>query len=95
MTWFRCRIRGENFPGALVGETHPIGFYTTRYVEAATSDAAEMKALSLLKQHQSLHVPEGVDRPKDAKVYFDEIVEVRADEVSDVDMGLSFFAMEE
>ena len=95
MNWYRCLIRGENFPGALVGEDHPVGFYTTRYVQELTPEAAELKALSLLKQHTSLQPPDGIAKPKAAKVYFEEIVEVAADEVPDEDKGLSFYPMEE
>lgn len=95
MNWYRCLIRGENFPGALIGEAHPIGFFTTRYVEALTPDAAEMKALSNLKLHPSLQLPKGVNKPKNARVYFEEIVEVSADEVTDTDMGFSFHAMDD
>src|SRR4051794_18549300 len=35
MAWFRCCVRGENFPGQLVCEAGLVGFYVTRFVEAA------------------------------------------------------------
>ena len=95
MNWYRCLIRGENFPGALVDQNHLVGFYTTRYFQDLTPAAAELKALALLKQHKSLQIPEGVERPKNARVYFEEIVEVGADEVTEQDMGLSFYPMDE
>lgn len=94
-TWYRCLIRGENFPGEMIGQTHPVGFYTTRYVADATPEAAELAALSVLKHHKSLQLPDGVAKPKEARVYFEEIVEVGADEVPDEDMGLSFYPMED
>jgi hypothetical protein len=34
MAWFRCFLRGEHFPGELVGEAGPIGFYVTRFVSS-------------------------------------------------------------
>jgi hypothetical protein len=93
VNWYRCVIRGENFPGALVGENKPIGFYTTQFVQDISPDAAELQALSLLKQHDSLQVPAGVEKPNTARVYFEEIAEVRADEVPEQKMGLSFYPM--
>ena len=72
MPLFRCFINGKNFPGSLIGEPEPIGFYTTRFVVASTPEEAEMLALSLLKSDASLAAPES-DRTSDARVYFEEI----------------------
>lgn len=94
MTWYKCLIRGENFPGELIGQQHRVGFYVTQFVQAATPDAAEHTALSKLKSHASLQLPEGAEKPKNARVYFEEIVEVRHDDVPDVQPGLSFYPME-
>lgn len=54
MPLFRCFIRGENFPGKLIGERKPIGFYTTCYVEAQSSEQAEMLAVDLLRNDKDL-----------------------------------------
>jgi len=77
-----------------VGQNHLVGFYTTTYVQQQTPDAAEMEALSLLKKHKFLQLPDGVEKSKTARVYFEEIVEVDTDEVAEEQMGLSFYAME-
>ena len=75
MPWFRCSIEGENFPGVLIRRKGLVGFYTTRWVEAADAEQAELAALDLLRTEPTFQLktpPEGVE----AKVYFDEIVEV-------------------
>ena len=62
MAWYQCRIRGENFPGILLGKKEPIGFYTTRVVEAESPQDAEVKALAELKGDKSLDVPKIMKR---------------------------------
>jgi hypothetical protein len=93
MSWYKCFIAGENFPGAIIGESKPIGFYTTRYVEANNPEEAETRALTNLKNEQNLLPPPGVDRPNNAKVYFENIEEVERSEVNETNLGFSFFVM--
>jgi len=93
MKWFRCLIKGENFPGALVNSDKLIGFYTTRCVEAETYEEAEMKALASLKNEESLQLPVGLVPPNTAKVYFEEIIEIMESEVPEVNAGFSFYVM--
>jgi hypothetical protein len=59
MPWFRCFISGENFPGELVGDSGPFGFYVTRFVEAADATDAENVALHDLKADPKLAPPPG------------------------------------
>lgn len=75
MPWFRCFIEGENFPGVLIGDQGLFGFYTTRWVEASDAEAAELIALDALRSDPKLQL-ESKDLRTDARVYFDEIVEV-------------------
>jgi hypothetical protein len=92
MPLFRCSICGENFPGKLLGQDDLIGFYTTRYVEADTSEQAEHLALELLRNDPSLQLsPE--HRTKNAKVYFEKIVEIPATEQHESNAGFVFFTM--
>jgi hypothetical protein len=93
MSWYKCFIVGENFPGAIFGESKPIGFYTTRFVEANSPEEAETKALANLKNEQTFSLPPGVARASNAKVYFENIEEVDNSEVNETNMGLSFFVM--
>lgn len=94
MPVFRCFIRGENFPGKLVGQVAPIGFYTTRFVDAETPEQAEMLAVGLLRVDEDLDVaPE--HRTPDAKVYFEKIEEVPAEMERKPNKGFSFFTMDD
>lgn len=49
MPWFRCLIEGENFPLAREGRPALLGFFTTRWVEAATSGEAERQAVDMIR----------------------------------------------
>ena len=92
MSWFKCSIEGENFPGQLIGEASPVGFYTTRYVEANSVQDAESIALNHLKNEPSLVVPESVEKPMNAKVHFKNIEQVNIDAVQS-NLGFIFFVM--
>ena len=92
MALYRCSILGENFPGVIIGESHPIGFYTTRYVEASSVSEAEELALVVLKADTSLVVaPE--ERSESAKVYFENIEEVPSSTERVPNCGFAFFVM--
>ena len=93
--WYKCLIRGDNFPGELVGEDHPVGFYTIQFVEDVSAADAELAALKLLKQHPSLQFSAEARKASSPTVHFEEIVEVDARDVGDCpQQGLSIFPME-
>lgn len=79
MPWFKCFIEGENFPGVLLDSDTPVGFYTTRWVEASSPDEAELIALDELRREEVFQVAAD-QKSKDARVHFTEIVEVSAPE---------------
>ena len=91
MAWFKCLIEGENFPGNLIQQEGLVGFFTTRCVEAETADEAEMRALASLRQ-EALFDLGGAAGPKDARVYFNTIVEI--DEPLPPHSGATWFQME-
>jgi hypothetical protein len=93
MPLFRCSIRGENFPGELVGLTVAVGFNTTRFVDAASAEEAEGIAVAGLRQDAALIVI-SEPRVKNAKVYFESIVEVPADTERVANTGFTFFRMD-
>lgn len=93
MRLFRCYIRGENFPGELLGHEAAIGFYATRFVDAVSAAEAERIAVAALRQEAALTVTVE-PRVKNAKVYFESIVEVSADTERKPNSGFSFFPME-
>lgn len=76
MPLYKCLIRGENFPGLVTEKAEPIGFYTTRYVQAASPAAAELAVVEALRADPKLQLPDGHPKPTDAKVFVDEIKRV-------------------
>jgi hypothetical protein len=53
VNWYKCFIAGENFPGQLIDQDYLIGFYTTRFVQAAGEEDAESVGLEFLKTEDS------------------------------------------
>lgn len=92
MPVFRCFVRGNNFPGKLIGRKQPVGFYTTRFVDAASPEEAEMLVVELLRNDPDLVVAPKY-RTKDAKVYFENIDEVPAETERKPNKGFTFFPM--
>ena len=92
MPLFRCFIRGDNFPGKLIGKKSPIGFYTTRFVDAGTPEEAEMLAVDLLRTDADLDVS-AEHRTQEAKVYFEKIEEVHPETERKPNSGFTFFTI--
>lgn len=92
MAWWRCFVCGENFPLVHDGELGLYGFYTTRFVEAASAAEAEDKAARAIFADPGLAAPMGAPGADRARVFFEEIVAVGTPEQ---DQGFSFFPMEE
>lgn len=87
MVWFRCFIRGENFPGEFFpGQLGLVGFYVTRFVKARTVKEAQENAMKLLKK--TIVNPPGYKPSDVTKVFFEEIVEVPADQVPETEPAL-------
>ena len=73
---FKVMLRGENFMVALEGPVAKLGFFTTRFVEADTPDAAEHAAVELVRQDTRLR---GIVRnaPTDPPmIYLDSLSEI-------------------
>jgi len=94
MPWFKCFVAGHNFPGNLVDESLPVGFYTTCFVEASSLDTAEAEALKSLRKDKRLKLPKGLIPPIDAKVFIEEIIEIPAQEVPHQREGFVWYVME-
>lgn len=78
MAWFRCFIRGENFPGDLWDEPSTLkGFYTTRWVNVAGIDGAEAAVVKLLRRDSDLLRSANNPNNKRAKFYIDEVAAAR------------------
>jgi len=93
MAWFRCSIRGENFPGELIGEHGLIGFLISRDVEAGSAEQAEDYALELLRAEPKLTPPAGYIPTGIARIFVEEIVEVSAAESPSQQQGFTFYSM--
>jgi hypothetical protein len=92
MTIFRCLIRGESFPFMINGAWKAMGFYTTRFVEAATNEEAEMTALHLMQQEDALKREPGTTGLEGARLFFEEIEEVEG--AKNPNAGFTFFEEE-
>ena len=93
MPLFRCLIRGENFP-SIVGTEGLAGFYTTRWVEALSTEEAEQVGLEALRGEVEFSEDQKRNAP-DAKVYFEEIAEVPEDTPRVPNKGATWFPMDE
>ena len=91
MAWFRLLACGEDFPVVVDGEVIVCGFYTTRYVEAASASEAETIASEMLFEDPDLETPPGWD-DIEPRIIFEEVEEVAAP--IDINDGFSFFPME-
>jgi len=78
----------------MLDETNPIGFYTTRFVEAESEADAEIAAVRVLQADPRLAISEEL-RTEDAMVFVDEIVAVSEGTPGGSNTGFSFFPMEE
>jgi hypothetical protein len=89
---YQCFIRGENFPGTLIGDMEPVGFFTTRWVEASSPEEAEKLALELLRDDPIFQsVEPELGKTSGAKVYFEEIFPA---EHKGVNSGATWFPMD-
>jgi len=95
MPWFRCLICGENFPGQIVGESGPVGFYVTRFVEASDPTDAEAVAILALRTEPSLAPAPGWMPAGQSRVFFEEIEEVTAERVPAVPPGFAWHPMDD
>jgi hypothetical protein len=93
MPLFRCLIRGENFPGELIGLTTAVGFHATRFVDAESAAEAEQLAVAGLREDAALTVT-AEPRVKNAKVYFESIEEVLTGTDRLPNTGFTFFTMD-
>lgn len=92
MPLFRCFIRGDNFPGKLIGRKKPAGFYTTRFVEASSAEEAEILVVDVLRNDPDLDVAQKY-RTQDAKIYFESTDEVSPGTERKPNKGFTFFPM--
>ena len=95
MKLFRCVAHGVNFPLEFEGEPALVGFYTARFVQAATAEQAELEALELLRADPKLDIPPD-RRTKEIMVYFEEIEEIDSipEGIPESGTGYAFYKMD-
>ena len=90
----RCFVHGKNFPGAILALPYSFGFYTTRYIAAVDAQAAEMAVLESLRNEPALQLPADMEKPTDARVYFESIDAVPNDTPPVPNAGFTFYQMD-
>jgi hypothetical protein len=79
----------------MIGEEGPVGFYVTRFVEAADATEAEAAALRALRADPKLALPPGCTPSGQAQVFFEEVVELAAEQAPPVQPGFAWHPMGE
>jgi len=90
LRWFKCFASGHDFPGALVDSRKRVGFYTTCFVHADSSQDAEGKAIEMLFRDVRLSVPDGICSAG-ARIVIEEIVPVEFSEIPDEHYGITWY----
>ncbi|WP_338445006.1 hypothetical protein V5F89_07325 [Pelagerythrobacter marensis] len=91
MTWYRLLILGNDFPLEEDGVPVLMGWYTTRWVEAADPEEARAVALEALRSEPLLA---DVSAGCGATISWEEVERVEESDVPDRQGGFSFFRME-
>ena len=89
MGWFRCEMIGVNFPGKLVGDSRPIGFSVTRYVEADNKKEARTAAIRQLQMdlNRNLNMGGDVSFTVPSKLTYSGQAEVRIDKIEPLEFS--------
>jgi len=70
---YGVRLRGENFNIVTEGKVENLGFYTTRFVKAATPEEAEIKAVEMVRSDKKLLATLIKVEELAPKIYLEEI----------------------
>ena len=89
MPHYRVALRGQNFRLDIEGQPSRVGFFTYRFVEAASAEDAELGAVQLLRDEGRLK-PRN-DKADPPHVFIDTIEPVEAADVPKVVPGFAFF----
>ena len=96
MNKYRVLVNGRNFLIEINGVMSKHGFYTTRYVEAADPDAAELVAMDLVRQRRDIASNLKNVAPDLPMMYAEEIEELDDFEKGDSsNHGFSWYIEEE
>lgn len=94
MAYYSVIIEGADFPARVFESADgPMGFFTTRFVEAADEKAAEFAAVELIKQELKPLIGERRDGETSASMSLDQIREVEELSETAPGVGFTWFAM--
>jgi hypothetical protein len=94
MPHYRIELEGQNFLMSMEEASVRVGFFVTRFVEAAKPSEAETNALQVLRQERSLSAL--LNAPDDPPmVYVNAVEPVSASDVPGVAPGFVFFPADE
>ena len=92
MKKFRVFVRGENFFWESEGAVKRFGFYTTRFVEAADENEAELRAVDTLRQDEKLRGNVLNDKSDLPMLFVEEIEEIPSfDDIENRSPGLALY----
>lgn len=85
-------LHGKNFEIEIDGKAQRLGFFTTRWVEAADPEKAELKAVELVKTDKSLVKSVRNEKDNPPMIYLSELSEIDSfDGVNIPGAGYSFY----
>ena len=94
MAFYSVIIEGADFPARVFESADgPLGFFTTRFVEAADEKAAELAAVELIKQELEPLLGGRCDEEANASMSLDQIREVKELPETAPGFGFTWFAM--
>ena len=79
----------------VTGNVECVGFYTTRFIEAETSEEAEKAAVALIRTDPKLKHSVLNERNDPPMVFVDSNEEVSESDVPDIAQGFTFFPEEQ
>ena len=94
MAWFRCFVSGENVWLESEGESRPFGFFTTRFVEAADADEAEVCVVDRLRHDPRLATVPGGATAAGVRIVVERTEETSPESVPVPIPGFVWYPME-
>ena len=97
MPYFKVLLDAQNFLISLNEKEELMGFFTTKWVEAANEEEAELKAVDLIKNDKEL-VDIVLNKERGLEIvpmiYLEEINEISKSEMEDI-QGRTWYKMKE
>ena len=91
MNWYRVQLNGKNFLLNLQDNPRKYGFYTTKDVEAESFEEAELKAVKLVRDDETLRISSLNEKDDSPMIYVEEMRILDQDEERLSNSGHSFY----